>query len=93
MSILRVEELTKSFPNTLAVNQVNLLIKEGEVLGLLGPNGAGKSTVISMISSLTKSTHGDIFYKDVSVMENPQFIRKELGYVPQEIALYSECWV
>ena len=67
-----------------------MYIEEGETVGLLGPNGAGKSTTISMISSLLTPTSGDIQLFHESTLKNPQALRKILGVVPQEIALYPE---
>ncbi len=62
----------------------------GESVGLLGPNGAGKSTTISMLSSLVQPTSGDVLWNDESIAKNPDPLRKALGVVPQEIALYPE---
>jgi len=58
------------------------------VFGLLGPNGAGKSTTISIISTLIKPTNGDVLFEGTSILSNPSLIRKKLGVVPQDIALY-----
>lgn len=88
MSFLRLENLRKTFKETVAVKDVSLTIEEGELFGLLGPNGAGKSTTISMISTLIKPTGGDILLKGDSIIRNPNRIKSILGVVPQDIALY-----
>ncbi|MDZ5470284.1 ABC transporter ATP-binding protein [Bacillus sp. 31A1R] len=88
--MLEVVELTKHFKNNKAVNGVNLYLEKGETVGLLGPNGAGKSTTISMISSLVKPSSGDIRLRNESIIKTPEKMRKILGVVPQEIALYME---
>ncbi|GLH63045.1 ABC transporter ATP-binding protein [Parageobacillus sp. G301] len=88
--ILEAVELTKQFKQTKAVNGVNLFLEKGEIVGLLGPNGAGKSTTISMISTLIPPTSGDVRFNNESVLKNPTKLRKVLGVVPQEIALYTE---
>ncbi|KGG80371.1 antibiotic ABC transporter ATP-binding protein [Caloranaerobacter azorensis H53214] len=88
MTLLRVDNLKKYFKKIKAVDGISFEVKKGEILGLLGPNGAGKSTTISMISTLFKPTSGDIFFKGKSIFENPIEIRKNIGIVPQEIALY-----
>ncbi|SHH75122.1 ABC-2 type transport system ATP-binding protein [Caloranaerobacter azorensis DSM 13643] len=88
MTLLRVDNLKKYFKKIKAVDGISFEVKKGEIFGLLGPNGAGKSTTISMISTLFKPTSGDIFFKGRSIFENPIEIRKNLGIVPQEIALY-----
>lgn len=86
--ILETKNLKKYFKNVKAVDGVDLKVEEGECLGFLGPNGAGKSTTISMIASLIKPNEGEVIYKGDNVHKNPKKLQKELGYVPQEIALY-----
>ncbi|ADU28982.1 daunorubicin resistance protein DrrA family ABC transporter ATP-binding protein [Evansella cellulosilytica] len=88
--MLETEELRKVFKGKTAVDGVNLYMDKGESIGLLGPNGAGKSTTISMISSLVKPTSGDVRLHEKSVIKEPSRIRRVLGVVPQEIALYEE---
>ncbi|TVX93492.1 ABC transporter ATP-binding protein [Paenibacillus agilis] len=88
--MLETVELSKSFKGKKVVDNVNLYLERGESIGLLGPNGAGKSTTISMISSLLVPTHGDVRLHGKSIVKNPQEIRKVLGVVPQDIALYEE---
>ncbi|MBD8499750.1 ATP-binding cassette domain-containing protein [Paenibacillus arenosi] len=88
--MLETVELSKSFKGKTVVDNVNLYLERGESIGLLGPNGAGKSTTISMISSLLVPTNGDVRLHGKSIVKNPQEIRKVLGVVPQDIALYEE---
>lgn len=88
--MLELVELTKKFKQNIAVKSMNMFIEKGEIIGLLGPNGAGKSTVISMLSSLVEPTSGDVRLYNKSIIKNPQPIRKVLGIVPQEIALYPD---
>lgn len=88
MTLLKAIDLTKHFKNVKAVDGINFEVKKGEVFGLLGPNGAGKSTTISMISTLIMPTHGDIIYKDESILKEPKILQQSLGVVPQDIALY-----
>ena len=57
---LKVSNLTKSFSDVVAVNNLSLEIKKGEIFGLLGPNGAGKTTFISVINTLLKADKGDV---------------------------------
>ncbi|MEL7649593.1 MAG: ABC transporter ATP-binding protein [Sedimentibacter sp.] len=86
--MLKVENLYKNFGGINAVDGVSFQVGEGDVFGLLGPNGAGKSTTISMISTLFQPTGGEILYRGESIIKTPDVIRKKLGVVPQEIALY-----
>lgn len=88
--MLETVELRKVFKGKTAVEEVSLYLDKGESVGLIGPNGAGKSTTISMISTLLKPTAGDVRLNGQSVIKHPQQIRKVLGVVPQEIALYEE---
>ncbi|WP_430883826.1 ABC transporter ATP-binding protein [Fusibacter sp. JL216-2] len=88
MALLQVKGLSKSYGRLKAVDNISFSVNEGEIIGLLGPNGAGKSTTISMISTLLKPESGEILYKGEDIVKNPKAIQKELGIVPQEIALY-----
>lgn len=88
--MLETFKLSKSFKGKKAVDEIDLYLDEGESVGLLGPNGAGKSTTISMISTLLKPTSGDVTFNNKSTVSDPTEIRKVLGVVPQEIALYNE---
>ncbi|MDN7228798.1 ABC transporter ATP-binding protein [Planococcus sp. N064] len=88
--MLETEELKKVFKGKVAVEGADLYLDKGEAVGLLGPNGAGKSTTISMISTLLKPTSGDVRLNGKSVIQNPSEMRRVLGVVPQEIALYPE---
>ncbi|GAF64292.1 ABC transporter ATP-binding protein [Bacillus sp. TS-2] len=83
-------KLSKAYKGKDAVDEVGIYLDEGESVGLLGPNGAGKSTTISMISSLLKPSSGDIKLYGKSTIKDATEIRKVLGVVPQEIALYEE---
>ncbi len=82
--------LEKRYKDKTVVKDVNLYLDKGESVGLLGPNGAGKSTTISIIASLLAPTSGDVLLHGKSVVKHPAAIRKVLGVVPQEIALYEE---
>ncbi|MER2260421.1 MAG: ABC transporter ATP-binding protein [Psychrobacillus sp.] len=88
--MLQAKNLQKKFKAKEVVKKINLELGAGESIGLLGPNGAGKSTTISMLSSLMKPTSGTVLWNETSIEENPQMLRKNLGVVPQEIALYPE---
>lgn len=88
--MLETIQLSKSFKGKKAVQNVSLYLDHGESVGLIGPNGAGKSTTISMISTLIKPTAGEIRLKGMNVVDKPVEMRKVLGIVPQELALYEE---
>jgi ABC-2 type transport system ATP-binding protein len=86
--IVTVTDLVKRFGDNAAVDGVSFSIGEGEVFGLLGPNGAGKTTTISTISCLIEPTSGDIVVDCASVNTDPAAVKRALGIVPQDIALY-----
>ncbi|WP_077596224.1 ABC transporter ATP-binding protein [Oceanobacillus kimchii] len=88
--MLELVDLTKKFKTTQAVKSLNMFIERGEIIGLLGPNGAGKSTAISMLSTLIEPTSGDVRYVNNSVLKQTSSLRKDIGVVPQEIALYTD---
>ena len=88
--MIRLKGVRKSYKKAEAVKGIDMEIKEGEILGLLGPNGAGKSTTISIIATLFPPTEGEVTFEGQDVIKNPQAIRRILGIVPQEIALYPE---
>ncbi|PKQ38106.1 MAG: export ABC transporter ATP-binding protein [Actinobacteria bacterium HGW-Actinobacteria-1] len=87
-SIVQVTDLVKRFGDFTAVDGVSFSIEEGEVFGLLGPNGAGKTTTISTISCLLSPDGGDVVVSGHSVHGATMAVKRELGVVPQEIALY-----
>ncbi|MBS4197945.1 ABC transporter ATP-binding protein [Lederbergia citri] len=86
--MLEVKELKKSYGKKEVVKNVSFTIEKGESFGLLGPNGAGKSTTISMICGLIPYDQGEVLVDDLSVKKSPMLIKKKIGVVPQEIALY-----
>ena len=86
--IISVQGLVKRFGDTTAVDGVTFGIRQGEIFGLLGPNGAGKTTAISMISCLLAPTQGDVTVDGASVRTDPSSVKRALGVVPQDIALY-----
>jgi ABC-2 type transport system ATP-binding protein len=88
--ILEVNNLVKMFGDFIAVNEVSFSIEQGEVFSLLGPNGAGKTTTISMLSCLLQPTRGDARIGGYSVTQSAMEVKKIIGVVPQEIALYND---
>ncbi len=90
MAILKASKIKKSFKNVEALKDLNLEIKQGEILGLLGENGAGKSTAISILTGDLKADSGEIFYKDKDLDSCKKDYQMKLGYVPQEIALFYD---
>jgi ABC-type branched-subunit amino acid transport system ATPase component len=73
MVLLDIQNLTKHFGGLVAVNDLNLSVHKGEILGLIGPNGAGKSTIIGMISSAISPTRGKCIFKDENITGLPSY--------------------
>ena len=88
--MLELVDISKHFKKIEAVKALNMFIEQGEIVGLLGPNGAGKSTAISILSTLIEPTQGDVRFLKKSVIKKPSPLRKAIGVVPQEIALYPQ---
>ena len=86
--ILEVDNLVKRFGDLTAVKGISFAIEHGEVFSLLGPNGAGKTTTISVLSCLLQPTSGDAAIGGHSVTKEPMEVKKIIGVVPQDIALY-----
>ena len=85
-NVLSVKKLNKIYrKNIHALKDLNLEVKEGEILGLLGPNGAGKSTFINILSGVTDKTSGEVIVWGFDLDKNPRQVRVSLGIVPQEI--------
>lgn len=90
MNIVEIEGLTRKFGDIIAVDNMNLTIKEGEIYGLLGPNGAGKSTLINILSGLLKMNSGKVELLGQDLRRNHNSLKKRIGVVPQDIAIYED---
>jgi ABC-2 type transport system ATP-binding protein len=88
--VIEVERLQKKYGNLVAVNEVSLSVQAGKIFGLLGPNGAGKSTTLGCISGLLKPTSGRVHVLGQDMLLNGRDARRQLGVVPQELALYED---
>jgi ABC-2 type transport system ATP-binding protein len=90
MNSLSIQNLSKTYENgTNAIDDLSLEITNG-MFGLLGPNGAGKSTLMRTIVALQEPTSGSIEFNGINILENPMFIRQNLGYLPQEFGVYPK---
>lgn len=88
--VLKIQKLKKSFKNRVAVNEISFSLKKGEILCLLGPNGAGKSTTIHMIGGILSCDSDSIQYEGTSITKCKKQFLHDIGFVPQEIALYDD---
>ncbi len=89
MEAIRIERLTKKYKNLIAVDSLDLTIKQGELFSLLGVNGAGKTTTIKMLSCLTRPDGGDAFLDGKSIKTESGEIKRIIGVSPQETAIAS----
>lgn len=88
--MFRIENLRKRYGDVQAVDGVSFTVADGEIYGLLGPNGAGKTTTLSMISGLLRPDEGRVLFDGVDVAVDPIRVKRQLGVVPQEPALYED---
>lgn len=88
--IIQINHLSKKYRDAdqFSVNDLSLSINTHEIFGLLGPNGAGKTTLISMLCGLVKPTSGDFTIQQLAYDKHARDIKKMIGVVPQEYALY-----
>ncbi|NEU07703.1 ABC transporter ATP-binding protein [Flavihumibacter sp. R14] len=90
MHSLEIKNLCKTYPNGVkAINNISLSISNG-MFGLLGPNGAGKSSLMRTIAALQTPDSGTIEFDGKDIIGDPGFIRKQLGYLPQEFGVYPK---
>ncbi len=88
--LIEISQLSKKYKDAemYSLHPLDLSVQEGEIYGLLGPNGAGKTTLISMLCGLIKPTSGNFTIQQLSYAKNAFDIKKIIGVVPQEYALY-----
>ena len=91
--VIEVKNVTKKYGKTVAVDDISFTINEGEIIGLLGPNGAGKSTTMNMITGFIEQTQGDIIVDGYDMLKKPKKAKKEIGYMPEGVPLYTDITV
>ena len=88
-AVLEARDLSKRYSALLAVKDINLSIRAGEILGVLGPNGAGKSTIVKMVTGLLEPTRGAVLFRGEPILQGLAQFKRHLGYVPEQPDLYS----
>lgn len=87
MSIIECKNVSKSFGEKVAIQDINLEIPEGKIFGLLGPNGAGKTTLIRIINRITIPNSGEVLFKGAPITQRDV---EKIGYMPEERGLYRK---
>ena len=85
---IKVKQLSKSYNNQLALNNISFEIEKGEIVGFLGPNGAGKSTLMKILTTYIRANEGDALVNGFNVMNQIKEVQKNIGYLPEHNPLY-----
>jgi ABC-2 type transport system ATP-binding protein len=88
--MIEAQNLTRRYGDFTAVDGISFSVKEGEIVGILGPNGAGKTTTIRMITGFLPPTTGQVTVGGKDLFAAPREARREIGYLPENVALYTE---
>ncbi|MBN2135854.1 MAG: ABC transporter ATP-binding protein [Acidobacteria bacterium] len=88
--MITLHEITKRYGKTLALDKLDLQIKEGEFFGFLGPNGAGKTTTIKIITGLLEADSGEVIINSLNIRKNTNDIKKLIGFIPDNPYLYEK---
>lgn len=91
--MIKVENLTKTYGNIVAIDNISFQVNKGEILGFLGPNGAGKTTTMRMITGYMPSNEGSIEVSGFNIADDPIKAKNEIGYLPENPPLYDDMTV
>jgi ABC-2 type transport system ATP-binding protein len=91
--VIETRQLTKRYGHLIAVNEINLTLREGDVFGFIGPNGSGKTTTMRMIATLLQPDYGEAYVCGKSIYTNPTEIRRLVGYMPDFFGVYDDMTV
>ena len=92
-TVVKIENLVKRYKELIALDHLNIEIKEGEIYGLLGPNGSGKTTAINCLLSLLSYDKGNIEVFDEKMSPTNYKVKKEIGIIMQNVAVFDELTV
>ncbi len=91
--MIQVENLTKRYGQHVAIDRLNFVVNAGEILGFLGPNGAGKTTTMNILTGYISATDGKAMINGIDVLEQPEEVKKMIGYLPEFPPLYGDMTV
>jgi ABC-2 type transport system ATP-binding protein len=89
-NMIKVQDLTKRYARTVAVNQISFEVAKGQIVGFLGPNGAGKTTTMRMLTCFLPPSSGTATVAGFDVLEQPLEVKKRIGYLPETPPIYPE---
>lgn len=92
-SIVKLEHLSHKYSSSWAIRDINIEISKTGIVGLLGSNGAGKSTTMNILCGALNQTEGNVYINGISMRENPQLAKREIGFLPQNPPLYMDLTV
>jgi ABC-2 type transport system ATP-binding protein len=87
--LLKTVNLTKYYGHFLALDKLNIEVREGEIYGFVGPNGAGKTTAMKILACLMNASAGEAYIDGISIMQNPAKAKKLIGYMPDFFGVYD----
>jgi len=91
--MIEIQNLTKRYGQIVAVDNLNFTVEKGEIVGFLGPNGAGKSTTMNIITGYLPSTEGTVKVAGYDIAEQPNEVKRRIGYLPENPPLYTDMTV
>lgn len=91
--MIEVKNLVKRYGNQLAVDHLSFHVDKGQIYGFLGPNGAGKSTTMNIMTGYLASTEGEVLINGMNILEEPEKVKKCIGYLPEQPPLYFDMTV
>lgn len=91
--MIEVKNLTKRYGSNLALDNISFSVEEGKILGFLGPNGAGKTTTMNIITGYLSASEGMVTVGGYNTLENPNEVKKLIGYLPELPPLYFDMTV
>jgi len=90
LNMIELKNITKKYDEFIAVNNLNLSVKKGEIFGFIGPNGAGKTTTIKIMGGILAPTSGTVIIGGVSMDKNPEKAKSKIGFIPDRPYLYEK---
>ena len=88
--MLKINNLSKSYGETKALKDINFEVDKGELFGLIGPDGAGKTTLFRIAATLILADKGEVYFDGRNVVDDYQYVRSHVGYMPGKFSLYQD---